>query len=110
MKVGMKFGAMATCARPIALLLLLASCTVTSDSPAPGATSQPSTGQEDRTAAEDHARDRKDPFGLWAGFGARPPFDRIELERTECFGTCPAYTVTLWRDGQATYSGRAHAP
>ena len=38
------------------------------------------------------------------------PFDHIQLQRTTCFGTCPAYTVTLWRDGRATYSGREYAP
>ena len=33
----------------------------------------------------------------------------ISLERTPCFGSCPAYTVTLHRDGRATYTGKAHA-
>jgi hypothetical protein len=30
----------------------------------------------------------------------------ITLERTTCFGTCPAYTVTLRSDGTITYEGR----
>ena len=38
------------------------------------------------------------------------PFSRIELERTTCFGACPAYTVTFHRDGQAEYVGREWAP
>ena len=38
------------------------------------------------------------------------PFDHVQLQRTECYGTCPAYTVTLWRDGHATYSGGRYAP
>jgi hypothetical protein len=33
------------------------------------------------------------------------PFERIELERTACFGACPIYTVTLFRDGKARYHG-----
>jgi hypothetical protein len=35
------------------------------------------------------------------------PFERIELERTACFGCCPIYTVTLFRDGKARYHGEA---
>jgi len=35
------------------------------------------------------------------------PFERIELERTACFGFCPIYTVTLFRDGKARYHGEA---
>jgi hypothetical protein len=35
------------------------------------------------------------------------PFERIELERTGCFGFCPIYTVTLFRDGKAGYHGEA---
>lgn len=30
----------------------------------------------------------------------------ITLERTPCFGTCPVYSVTLRRDGTATYVGK----
>lgn len=29
----------------------------------------------------------------------------VTLERTACFGTCPAYKITLRRDGTATYVG-----
>jgi hypothetical protein len=35
------------------------------------------------------------------------PFERIELQRTGCFGTCPIYTVTLFRNGKARYHGEA---
>jgi len=35
------------------------------------------------------------------------PYDRIELERSECFGTCPAFVLQLHRDGRATWEGRA---
>jgi len=38
------------------------------------------------------------------------PFSRIELERTTCYGSCPAYTVTIERDGKALYVGREWAP
>ena len=30
----------------------------------------------------------------------------VTLERTTCFGTCPAYKVTLRRDGTIIYEGR----
>jgi hypothetical protein len=32
----------------------------------------------------------------------------VGLEQTPCFGTCPVYAVSVWRDGRATYEGRAH--
>jgi len=39
--------------------------------------------------------------GVWAGF----PYDRIDLERTGCFGTCPIYRVSLFRGGRAELHG-----
>jgi hypothetical protein len=33
------------------------------------------------------------------------PFERIQLERTGCFGTCPIYSVVFHRSGLAEYSG-----
>jgi len=33
---------------------------------------------------------------------------KVILERTECFGDCPAYTVELLGNGQVTYRGRSH--
>jgi hypothetical protein len=30
------------------------------------------------------------------------PYDSISLERTPCFGSCPVYLVTFYRDGHAT--------
>ena len=32
----------------------------------------------------------------------------IQLERIGCFGTCPAYSVTIHGDGQVAYSGKSH--
>jgi len=32
----------------------------------------------------------------------------ISQVHTQCFGTCPAFAVTLHRDGAATYFGEAH--
>ncbi len=32
--------------------------------------------------------------------------DRVTLERTACFGTCPIYTVTIYTDGRVVYDGR----
>jgi hypothetical protein len=33
----------------------------------------------------------------------------ITLQRTTCFGTCPAYTITIRDDGTVTYMGGDHA-
>lgn len=38
------------------------------------------------------------------------PYVEIQLERTECFGMCPSYIVTLRRHGTAEYVGREFAP
>lgn len=32
----------------------------------------------------------------------------IRLERTECYGTCPAYVVEISGDGQVTFTGRSY--
>jgi hypothetical protein len=32
----------------------------------------------------------------------------IELERTGCYGTCPAYSVTIHGDGRVEYHGKSH--
>lgn len=37
------------------------------------------------------------------------PFTKIELERTECYGACPSYVVSLSADGTARYKGRKYA-
>lgn len=36
------------------------------------------------------------------------PYDRITLERSPCFGTCPVYKLHLYRDGTAEYEGIQH--
>lgn len=36
----------------------------------------------------------------------RLPIRSIVLERTPCYGSCPAYRLTLTRDGWAEYDGR----
>lgn len=33
----------------------------------------------------------------------------FSLERTPCFGSCPAYKITILKDGSATYFGRRFA-
>jgi len=33
------------------------------------------------------------------------PISKIGLERTTCYGTCPAYLITITRDGLVTYEG-----
>jgi len=32
----------------------------------------------------------------------------ITLERTQCFGTCPSYTLTIYGDGRLVYEGRVY--
>jgi hypothetical protein len=32
----------------------------------------------------------------------------IQLERTGCFGTCPAYSLTIHGDGRVEYNGKNH--
>lgn len=32
----------------------------------------------------------------------------IQLERTACYGTCPAYSVTIHGDGRVEYNGKSH--
>ncbi len=39
-------------------------------------------------------------------FGPKNPV--IMLDRTACFGTCPAYTLTLRGDGTAVYDGKSN--
>ncbi len=43
-------------------------------------------------------------------FGSATDSLFFSLERTPCFGKCPAYTVNVYRSGFATYEGRTHAP
>jgi hypothetical protein len=39
---------------------------------------------------------------------AADPIEKIELQRTECYGTCPAYTVTIEQSGVVTFVGKDH--
>ncbi|MCC6541595.1 MAG: hypothetical protein IT225_05200 [Flavobacteriales bacterium] len=32
----------------------------------------------------------------------------VTLQRTPCFGRCPAYVINVYRSGYATYEGRSH--
>jgi hypothetical protein len=43
-------------------------------------------------------------------FGSASDSLFFSLERTPCFGKCPAYTVSIYRSGFATYEGRTFAP
>lgn len=64
----------------IALLLLCAAC-----------------GQQQRTTTAAHT----------FGSAADPRF--FSMERTPCFGKCPAYLITVDREGAAVYTGRSFA-
>lgn len=37
------------------------------------------------------------------------PYERIELERSGCYGSCPSYLLRLTRAGVATWEGRAYS-
>lgn len=43
-------------------------------------------------------------------FGSEKDSVFFSLQRTPCFGTCQAYTVTIMADGTARYVGRSNAP
>jgi hypothetical protein len=43
-------------------------------------------------------------------FGSKSDSVFFSLQRTPCFGKCPAYTVTILADGSAHYTGRSNAP
>lgn len=34
------------------------------------------------------------------------PFEELTLERTVCYGSCPAYRITVFADGRVEYEGR----
>ena len=34
------------------------------------------------------------------------PQKEISLEKTQCFGTCPIYTINIFSDGTGTYEGK----
>lgn len=38
------------------------------------------------------------------------PYESITLERTPCYGTCPVYTVTLYRSGMAELYAKSYLP
>jgi hypothetical protein len=41
-----------------------------------------------------------------APFGGAPPTEMLAMERTECQGWCPAYSVQLFADGTLLYEGK----
>lgn len=43
-----------------------------------------------------------------AGSGQSMPATSVTLERSTCFGNCPAYRVTVAADGKVSFTGRAH--
>ncbi|MFN0241646.1 MAG: DUF6438 domain-containing protein [Planctomycetota bacterium] len=52
--------------------------------------------------------DPAQPFALAAPYEPAPGSELvITLERTPCFGRCPAYTVAVRGDGTVTYEGRS---
>ena len=45
---------------------------------------------------------------LAAAGKAEAQTDKIGLERTPCFGTCPVYKLTVYSDGKVEYEGKDH--
>ena len=48
------------------------------------------------------------PAGDHASVWDALPYSKIELERTGCYGRCPAYTVRFSSGGMASYTGMTH--
>ncbi len=46
--------------------------------------------------------------GANAGSAQPMPETSVTLERSTCFGNCPAYSVTVATDGKVSFTGRAH--
>jgi hypothetical protein len=44
------------------------------------------------------------------GRGKTPRYMIVQIERTSCFGKCPAYKARIWNDGVAEYEGKNHVP
>lgn len=36
------------------------------------------------------------------------PIEKIQLQRTRCFGPCPVYTLTIQNDGSVAFEGKDH--
>lgn len=53
---------------------------------------------------------QKPVAGSGTVFGSEKDAVFFSLERTPCFGKCPAYTVVIHADGSARYTGRSNAP
>jgi hypothetical protein len=92
--------------RPFLILLALLSCSTLTIaqgtgrrlSGQPGAPVQP----EIQTVGCPNGQDIKAPTEpLSAG-------DYVELQRTQCFGSCPVYKVRVYADGQVAWSGTGH--
>jgi hypothetical protein len=43
-------------------------------------------------------------------FRANLPYGSISLQRTPCYGTCPVYTITLYRTGKADFEATRYLP
>lgn len=41
---------------------------------------------------------------------AAPPAPVLIFQRTACYGTCPAYTATIFADGRVEYDGQRFVP
>jgi hypothetical protein len=69
-----------------------------------------SSGGEIEALHRQQAKDSQpDPNPFLKPERNRSGVTEIGLERTECFGPCPAYTVVIKRDGTVRYRGEQHA-
>jgi Domain of unknown function (DUF6438) len=72
--------------------------------PAPSKTATAKTPEKGIVAAEKTAATDK------PGRGKAPRYMIVQIERTSCFGKCPAYKARIWNDGVAEYEGKNHVP
>lgn len=60
---------------------------------------------------EDPEADQVDARHVTAGATSGSTIDsdtRVSLERTECYGSCPVYSLSIAGDGTVTYFGKKH--
>jgi hypothetical protein len=101
------FDLMHSLAPPALVVLVLASsCRTERDSP-PTDPSRPHPPSSPVTIAPAATSARiATPAGTTCSAAAPPPSSRLVMERTECYGFCPAYTVEVHPDGTVLYEGR----
>lgn len=94
--------------KPITVLLLVVYLASTSSASAQ-ARSQDDRADSLRPRYAYILNDFRAHFGIHATPLDSIPIDSIILRHGSCFGTCPVYTVVLYRDGRVRYVGGQYA-